>query len=167
MWILSWIVYPAMNVGLAPVGPGLLRMKLLVLGIVWQAVPAIVILYRREGNIRLGKISRRSIAAWELLALYSLSALFNTFLGEESIFRGVLLPKMEGVFGKWHRMANGVVFSFYHLRQSRGILETLPGDVVIAYSGRRFRSQWFPIIIHSGMNVFFLFLIRGLILKLT
>jgi hypothetical protein len=34
---------------------------------------------------------------------------------------GMLLPKMEGVFGKWSWVANGVLFGFYHLHQPWGI----------------------------------------------
>lgn len=237
MGLLSWVAYPALSAGLPPVDAGLLRMKLLTIGMVWQFVLAMIILYREEGNLRLGTISRRFwlnhpksarngetkkalwwwlvplillvaaleiglrstlvdlwtgifpfftepegydfavmftpemraqlVGAWGLLALYFVSSLFNTFLGEEFLFRGVLLPKMEGVFGKWDWVANGVLFSFYHLHQPWGILATLPGDLVIAYSGRRFRSNWFPIILHSGQSVFFLFLILGLVLGLA
>jgi uncharacterized protein len=106
------------------------------------------------------------VGAWGLFALYSVSSLFNTFLGEEFLFRGVLLPKMEGVFGKWDWVANGVMFSFYHLHQPWGILATLPADLILAFSGKRFRSNWFPIILHSGQSVFFLSLILGLVLGL-
>jgi uncharacterized protein len=237
MWLLGWVAYPALSMGLAPLDAGLLRMKLITIGLVWQFVLAMTIVYREEGNIRLGTISRRFwlnhpksarsgetkkvlwwwliplflfvaalelglrstlldlwtgifpffaepegydfsslftpelraqlVGSWGLLALFFVSALFNTFLGEELIFRGVLLPKMEGVFGKWDWVANGVLFSFYHLHQPWGILATLLGDLTLAYSGKRFRSNWFPIIIHSGQSVFFLFLILGLVLGLT
>lgn len=107
------------------------------------------------------------VGAWGLLALFFVSALFNTVLGEEFLFRGVLLPKMEGVFGKWDWVANGVLFSFYHFHQPWGILATLPADLVFAFSGKRFRSNWFPITIHSGQSVFFLFLILRLLLGLA
>lgn len=237
MWLLGWVAYPALSAGLAPLDAGLLRMKLFTVGLVWQFVLAMIILYREEGNIRLGTISRRfwlnhpksarsgetnkalwwrliplillataleiglrstlvdvwtgifpffaepegydmaamftpemraqMVGAWGLLALFFVSALFNTVLGEEFLFRGVLLPKMEGVFGKWDWVANGALFSFYHLHQPWGILATLPADLVFAFSGKRFRSNWFPIIIHSGQSVFFLFLILGLVLGLA
>ncbi|NJC97587.1 MAG: CPBP family intramembrane metalloprotease [Anaerolineales bacterium] len=237
MWILGWVTYPALSAGLAPLDAGLLRMKLITVGLVWQFVLSMIILYREEGNIRPSTISRRFwlnhprsarsgetkkalwwwiiplcllaaalefglrstlvdvwtgifpffaepagydfsvmltpemrvqlVGAWGMLALFSVSALFNTFLGEEFLFRGVLLPKMEGVFGKWDWVANGVMFSFYHLHQPWGILATLPADLILAFSGRRFRSNWFPIIIHSGQSVFFLVLILGLVLGLA
>lgn len=237
MWILGWVAYPALSASLPPLDAGLLRMKLLIVGMVWQFVLAMIILHREEGNVRLSTISRRFwlnhpksarsgekkkalwwwliplilfvaaleiglrstlvdvwtgifpffaepegydfavmltpemraqlIGAWGLFGLYLASSLFNTFLGEEFIFRGVLLPKMEGVFGKWDWVANGVLFSFYHLHQPWGILATIPADLVLAYSGKRFRSNWFPIILHSGQSVLFLFLILGLVLGLA
>jgi uncharacterized protein len=237
MWLLGWVVYPVLSVGLATLDAGLLRMKLMTVGLVWQFVLAMIIVYREKGNIRLGTISRRFwlnhpksarsgetkkalwwwliplilfvaaleiglrstlldvwtgifpffaepegydmsslftpelrgqwVGNWGLLALFFVSALLNTFLGEEFIFRGVLLPKMEGTFGEWDWVANGVMFSFYHLHKPWGILATLLGDLTLAYSGKRFRSNWFPIIIHSGQSVFFLFLIMGLVLGLT
>ncbi|MCL4860850.1 MAG: CPBP family intramembrane metalloprotease [Caldilineaceae bacterium] len=237
MWLLGWVAYPALSAGLPPVDAGLLRMKLLTTGLIWQFVLAMIILYREEGNIRLDTISSRFwlnhpvsastgktkkalwwwiipllllvafleialrsslidvwlkifpffadpggnsfeavfapeiraqwIGNWGFLWLFLTLAVFNTFLGEEFIFRGVLLPKMEGVFGKWDWVANGILFSLYHLHQPWGILATLPGDLMFAYSGKRFRSNWFPIILHSGQSVFFLFLILGLVLGLA
>ena len=40
---------------------------------------------------------------------------FNTVLGEELLFRGYLLPRMNGVFGRRDWLANGVLFAAYHL----------------------------------------------------
>src|SRR5512145_740925 len=59
MWLLGWVAYPAMSAGLPPVDAGLLRVKLLTIGLIWQFVLAMIILYREEGNIRLSTISRR------------------------------------------------------------------------------------------------------------
>jgi len=53
----------------------------------------------------------RLVGAWWFLGLYIVNTIFNTILGEEFLFRGVLLPKMEGVFGKWSWLANGVLFA--------------------------------------------------------
>ena len=41
--------------------------------------------------------------------------LFNTVLGEELLFRGFLLPRMNGAFGRGDWLANGVLFAAYHL----------------------------------------------------
>src|SRR5215203_4416199 len=43
--------------------------------------------------------------------------IFNYILGEELIFRGVLLPRMAGVFGRWDWVANSVLFGLYHVHK--------------------------------------------------
>jgi CAAX protease family protein len=231
------VAYPAMSAGLPPIEAGLLRIKLLTAGLIWQFVLAMVILYREEGNIRLSTIRRRFwlnhpvsarngktkkalwwwiiplfllsafvnivlrpvltnlwgaiipflaepkgydfsamlspelrtewVGVWGLLGLFFVFALFNTVLGEEFLFRGVLLPKMEGVFGKWDWVANAVIFGFYHLHEPWAILDSVVTGLIFAFTGKRFHSNWFPIILHSGQSVFFLFLILGLVLGLA
>jgi membrane protease YdiL (CAAX protease family) len=51
--------------------------------------------------------------AWWIFGLFLVRITFN-ILGEEFLFRGVLLPKMNGVFGKWDWVANGVLGTLYH-----------------------------------------------------
>ena len=41
--------------------------------------------------------------------------IFNTVLGEELLFRGLLLPRMRAAFGRWDWLVNGVLFGVYHL----------------------------------------------------
>ena len=237
MWALGWLVYPALSQNLTGMDAGLLRIQLMTAGLIWQFVLSLIILYREEGNIRIGTIRRRFwlnnpispktgqknkrlwwylvpfvilvalmemvvasplsdlwtrvfpalaeppgysftalfdpqlksqfVGAWNVLGLFFVMAVFNTFLGEEFLFRGVLLPKMKGVFGKWDWVANGIGFGLYHLHQPWD----LPGDIlaglIFAFSGKRFRSNWFPIILHSGQSVFFLVLILGVVLGLA
>jgi membrane protease YdiL (CAAX protease family) len=237
MWLLSWVVYPRMSAGLSPVNAGLLRMNLLAVGLMWEFVLSLIILYGEEGNLRLSTICRRFwlnhpvsprtgktkkalwwwiiplillvalleigfrpwlvniwtaifpffaeqkgydmstmfspemrgqlVGAWGVLALFFVQGLLNTFLGEEFIFRGVLLPRMQGVFGGWDWVANAVLFGFYHLHQPWGILNSIADGLIFAFSGKRFRSNWFPIILHSGQTVYLLFLILGLVLGLA
>jgi len=107
------------------------------------------------------------VGAWGFFWLFFALGIFNTFLGEEFIFRGVLLPKMEGVFGKWDWVANAVIFGFYHLHQPWGIMASILTGLLYAFFARRFRSSWFSIILHSGQTVFMLFLILGLVLGLA
>ena len=45
------------------------------------------------------------------------SLVFNYLLGEELLFRGVLLPRMAGVFGRWDWVANTVLFGLYHVHK--------------------------------------------------
>jgi membrane protease YdiL (CAAX protease family) len=71
------------------------------------------------------------VGAWWLLALLVINAVFNTIFGEELLFRGVLLPKMQGAFGRWSWVANGVLFGFYHLHQPWSILSNLVSGVLL------------------------------------
>jgi membrane protease YdiL (CAAX protease family) len=237
MWLLGWIVYPAMSIGLSPGDAGLLRIKLLTVGMVWEFTLAMVILYYEEGNFQLSTISRRfwlnhpvsartgetkkslwgwiiplivlvafveigfkptlvnlwttifpsfaepkgydmsamfapelraqMVGAWGLLGLLFVNQLFNAFLGEEFLFRGVLLPKMQGALGKWDWVANAILFGFYHLHQPWGIPSSVLTGLIYAFSSKRFRSTWFAIILHSGESVFFMFLFLGLVLGLA
>lgn len=54
---------------------------------------------------------------WWILGLALVSCLFNYLLGEELLFRGVLLPRMAGVFGRWDWVANTVLFGLYRVRK--------------------------------------------------
>lgn len=108
------------------------------------------------------------VGAWWFFGVFVISAIFNTILGEEFLFRGVLLPKMEGVFGKWSWVANGVIFGFYHVHQPWGIVgSVVSGALLYAFPTWRFRSTWMGIIVHSAQSVFFAFLILGIVLGLA
>jgi membrane protease YdiL (CAAX protease family) len=110
----------------------------------------------------------RLVGAWWFFALFVVQAIFNTILGEEFLFRGVLLPKMEGVFGRWSWVANGVLFGFYHVHQPWGIVgAVISGVFLYTYPTWRFRSTWMGIIVHSGQTVYFAFLILGIVLGLA
>ena len=237
MWVLGWLLYPALSQHLSTVDAGLLRIKLFTVGLIWQFLLSLLILYREEGNLRLETIRRRFwlnhpisprtgqqdkrlwwvlvpllllmilmelgldpvlngawitlfpflaeppgyspallfapelralwVGAWDLLALQAVLSVFNTFLGEEFLFRGVLLPKMKGVFGKWDWVANGILFGFYHLHQPWGLPGNILSGLLLALTGKRYRSNWFPILLHSGESVYFIVLILGLVLGLA
>jgi membrane protease YdiL (CAAX protease family) len=51
------------------------------------------------------------------LAAYLLYATVFNVVGEELYYRGVLLPKMRGVFGRWDWVANGLLFTLKHVYQ--------------------------------------------------
>lgn len=89
------------------------------------------------------------IGAWWLVVLALVSFSFNYFLGEEFLFRGVLLPKMRGVFGKWDWMANAALFGLYHLHRPSGIPKTILSSLAYTWPSRRFRSNWFAIVLHG------------------
>lgn len=243
MAFLSWVVNPILAPSLdQPVGvAGIARVILLTLGLMWQFVLSMTIVYREEGNLLWATIRQRCwlntprdpqtgeprkklwlwliplcllfpafefaimptlklnrlwvslfpffaeppeysfskfmaspdnraqlVGAWWFFGLFIVLSLFNTLLGEELLFRGVLLPKMSGVFGKWDWAANGFLFGAYHLHQPWSIPGSiLIGVVLFAFPARHFRSAWMAIVVHSGQSVFFAFLILGLVLGLV
>ena len=63
-------------------------------------------------------VSPEYIGVWWLMGIAILHSIFNYFLGEELLFRGILLPKMQGTFGKWDWAANAVLFAFYHMHKA-------------------------------------------------
>lgn len=103
--------------------------------------------------------------AWWILFLFIVTCVFNYFLGEEFIYRGILLPKMNGVFGRWDWLANGVLFGFYHLHKPQVILSTaLYFGFVFALPSRMFQSSWMAVIIHGLEGLLGLIVILGLIM---
>ena len=104
--------------------------------------------------------------AWGWYAVVVVFAVFNTVLGEELLFRGLLLPRMRGVFGRGDWIANGTLFALYHLHQPWVIVNTLvDGIFLLAYPSRRFQSAWMGIIVHSTQSLFILIVILGLVAK--
>jgi membrane protease YdiL (CAAX protease family) len=81
--------------------------------------------YSSDAIFESQEILARLEGAWWFFALYVIFAVFNSILGEEFLFRGALLPKMEGVFGRGSWVANGVFFGFYHVHQPWGILNSV------------------------------------------
>jgi len=90
---------------------------------------------------------------WWLLGIALVSFIFNYFLGEEFFFRGVLLPKMQGVSGKYDWVANSVLFGLYHLHKPWMIPSIIVSSLAITWPARRFRSNWMAIIVH-GVELF-------------
>jgi uncharacterized protein len=103
--------------------------------------------------------------AWGWYGLMLLLFLFNTVLGEELLFRGVLLPRMKRVFGRGDWLANGVFFTAYHLHMPWLMPGTLLVDTfAIAYPSRRYQSAWIGIAVHSAQSVFFAVIALTLVL---
>ena len=93
--------------------------------------------------------------AWGWFAVEVVLVVFNTALGEELLFRGLLLPRMRGVFGRRDWVANGALFALYHLHMPWVIPSTLVDGIFLdAYPSRRFQSAWMGIIVHSSASVF-------------
>src|SRR5215211_4261428 len=101
-------------------------------GRLWLVVIPFVLLFAAEGaipilsvippvashdfNVFLGSDAGQAFMSgnWVWFAVIVASFVFNTALGEELLFRGVLLPRMQGAFGRFEWVANGFLFAFYH-----------------------------------------------------
>jgi membrane protease YdiL (CAAX protease family) len=112
------------------------------------------------------ELQAQLVGAWGFYGLFLVMAVFN-ILGEELLFRGVLLPKMGGAFGRWDWVANGVLFGLYHVHEPWFLLNHVIGGMILfALPARRFRSTWMAIIIHSVQYVIFVPLILMVVLGL-
>jgi membrane protease YdiL (CAAX protease family) len=102
--------------------------------------------------------------AWGWFAVIAVLAVFNTVLGEELLFRGVLLPRMNGAFGDKDWLANGVLFATYHLHMPWVIPTALLDTFILAYPSKRYRSALMGIAVHSMQSVVILGLCLAVVL---
>jgi CAAX protease family protein len=102
--------------------------------------------------------------AWGWFAVVVVFAVFNTVLGEELLFRGLLLPRMQDAFGRGDWVANGVLFAAYHLHEPWVMPSTLLDIFALSYPSRRFQSAWMGIIVHSVQSVVVIGVVLALVL---
>ena len=102
---------------------------------------------------------------WKIMGIFLVMIVFN-LLGEELLWRGVLLPKMKGVFGKWDWLANGVLGILYHVSMPWSWFGTTGINWIFFYAlpSRYFRSTWFGIILHGSIMVLETILILGMVM---
>ncbi len=231
MGLLAWVVFPALKDNVS-MHPGIFLWVLMIIGLMWEVVLSLAILYRETGTLNLGAIRHRTwrqqprdpktgqprgrlwlwlipvillaaafeftaspaltrlwtsilpffaeppgysleglmdtpeqwVGAWYLLVLWAFQFVGNYLLGEEFLWRSVLLPKMEGVFGKWDWLANAILFGAAHWGKPWGIPSSIITGIFYTYPSRRFRSAWFGLIVHGVDGVFFLVIMLGLVL---
>jgi membrane protease YdiL (CAAX protease family) len=152
-------------------------------GRLWLVVIPFVLLFAAEGaipilsvippvashdfNVFLGSDAGQAFMSgnWVWFAVIVALFVFNTALGEELLFRGLLLPRMQGAFGRWDWVANGFLFAVYHLHEPWLIPSSLVDIFALSYPSRRYRSALIGIIVHSSQSVFFLVLLLFLVLQ--
>ncbi|HLF59566.1 MAG TPA: type II CAAX endopeptidase family protein [Acidimicrobiia bacterium] len=223
MGILSWVVAPILATmldGPAPLGEALLI--LLSIGLAWQFVLVMWLVWREQGSLRWG-VLREALwlnpprsprtgrfggrvwliliplgllfflegfipriappagrdfgaflgsqageaffdGAWGWYGLMIALWVFNTVLGEELLFRGLLLPRMNRAFGRFDWLVNGVLFAAYHLHMPWAIPTILTDALVLAYPTKRYRSAWIGIAVHSTQSVFLAVIVLTLVL---
>jgi CAAX protease family protein len=225
MGALAWVVAPLIAGQLdGPVPLGRALLSCLTVGLLWQFVLVLVLVYRERGSLRwsvlkdalwlrtprspkTGRVGGRlwlvlipcllifwvqefipnfpppvtshtmeafalsdagqafMSGNWVWYAVLIALSLFNTVLGEELLFRGLLLPRMKGAFGRFDWVANGVLFAAYHLHMPWTMLATLLDIFALSYPSRRYRSALMGIIVHSSQQVMVLTLMLILVLR--
>ena len=138
------------------------------LGLIWALVPQVPGPTTRDFADFLGSDRGEAFfhGAWGWFAVIVAFSVFNTVIGEELLFRGVLLPRMRGVFGRGDWVANGVLFTLYHVHQPWSMPGTLVEGIFLeAYPSRRYQSAWMGIIVHSLQSVFVIIVVLALVLK--
>lgn len=232
MALLTWVVTPAV-IPYSPLHPGITYWLLTIVGLGWQFIVSLAIIYRELGTLRWSAIRQRTWlqtprdpktgqpklrlflwlvpalffsalvnmgisgyldapmawlfpslrptpfmdmsqlarpefqGQWWLLVIALVGFAFNYFLGEEFLFRGVLLPKMSGAFGKYDWVANAVLFSFYHLHKPWTLPTQILGNLAISWPARRFRSNWMAVVVHGVEGFLTLFTVLAVILGLA
>lgn len=102
---------------------------------------------------------------WPWFGLIVTMMVFNTVLGEELLFRGLLLPRMRGAFGRWDWLVNGILFGAYHLHTPWSIPANMLDTFFVSYPARRYRSALLGIAVHSVQTVVFSLMILALVLR--
>ena len=75
---------------------------------------------------------------------------------------------MEGRFGKWAWVANGVLFGAYHWHQPWGIPSAIiAGILIFSLASYRYKSTWMSILLHSVQSVIFTFLVFGVVMGIA
>jgi uncharacterized protein len=86
---------------------------------------------------------------WGLLCIALVSSLFNYVLGEAFFFHGILLPRMEGVFGRWAWLANAVLFGGYHVHKAAMFPTMIISCMAYSLPAQFTRSLWPALLIHG------------------
>lgn len=74
-------------------------------------------------------------------------------MGEEILWRGVLLPRQEIAFGKYAWIYHGIFWGVFHLAFGwHLILTLLPMLFIQSYVVQKRQNTWLGVLIHAGIN---------------
>jgi CAAX protease family protein len=74
-------------------------------------------------------------------------------VGEEFVWRGVVLPRQEVAFGGRAWLVNGILWFLFHAAFPWQVLLTLvPITLILPYVVQRRRSTWVGVVIHAGFG---------------
>ena len=88
---------------------------------------------------------------WWIPLIYFICWIFN-ILGEELLWRGYLIPRMEL---KWKNNAwivNGLLWWVWHFYWKWNLLILLPTNLLIPFVVQKRKNTWIGIIVHGTMN---------------
>lgn len=101
---------------------------------------------------------------YAVLILYFILLVFN-ILGEELLWRGVILPRQEIAFGRYTWVLHGTLWTVFHLFKWWDLFGLLPVCLSLAYVAQRTKSIWPGTIAHflfNGMGfVYFVLAVLG------
>ncbi len=87
-----------------------------------------------------------------LLLVWVLYWLLN-ILGEEFLWRGVMLPRQEVAFGKYTWIIHGFGWGIFHIAFGWQLLITLiPLIFIQSYIVQKTKNSWVGVIMHGGLN---------------
>ncbi len=77
----------------------------------------------------------------------------TNILGEEFLWRGVMLPRQEIVFGKYAWLIHGFGWGLFHIAFGWQLLITLiPLIFIQSYLVQKTGNSWVGVILHGGLN---------------
>lgn len=120
-----------------------------------ELLPALPAPADRDLAVFLGSEAGQSFFSgnWVWFGLVVTMMVLNTVLGEELLFRGLLLPRMQGAFGRADWVANVVLFAAYHVHMPWAMPGRLVTGTLYTWPARRYRSAWLGIAVHSVQTV--------------
>ena len=103
---------------------------------------------------------------WDLVALY-FAVLFFNVVGEESFWRGYVLPRQEAAHGHHAWAVHGTLWAVFHVFKWWEIIALLPLTLALAYVCQRRRNSTPGLVIHAAVNgggfLGFTMLVAGLV----
>ncbi|NKB88478.1 MAG: CPBP family intramembrane metalloprotease [Acidobacteria bacterium] len=101
---------------------------------------------------------------WWLPVFYLFPVMFLNIFGEELLWRGLLLPRQELVYGRWAWVVHGLLWTAFHIFWAPNLallLMRAPGYLALAFVCQRLQNTWPGIIAHFVGNSPVLLLIIG------
>ncbi len=103
------------------------------------------------------------IGQWWILAVAVVSSVFNYLLGEELLFRGVLLPRMRGVFGRADWLVNNLLFTLYHVHKFWALPSVFLTSLPFSWAAARYRTIWFAVVLHGIEGIVLLVMVGAVV----